>query len=150
MEFLNRLSRYIDELPIWVLSAIYIILISLLGVIILYLIFHLRQAQKYVSLLRGYYEEFGDIVNALNLVADDFNNKGRVASVVNDALYYIEHSIRHDYASAFALIESAVQGKKVKETHDEIIRLETDKKRTILLLPLNSSQQSSQQLFENI
>lgn len=149
MEFLNRLSRYIDELPIWVVPAVYIVLISVLIVIVVYLVLKLRQAQKYVSLLRGYYDEFGDVVNALNLVADDFNNKGRVASVVKDALYYIEHSIRHDYASAFALIESAVQGKKVKETHDEIIRSETEKKRAILLLPLKSSQQSSQQLLEN-
>lgn len=78
-----------------------------------------RQEEKYIE---NFKQEFtGNIRTTLQALQKDYKKGTDMWIGINKALFYLDHSIRRDYAGALRYIETITESDKVKSLHREYL-----------------------------
>lgn len=97
------------------------------GAVLLFFVFSLvfsmirrrRQEEKYIE---NFKQEFtGNIRTTLEALQRDYKKGTDMWVGINKALFYLDHSIRRDYAGALRYIENVTGSDKVKALHREYL-----------------------------
>ena len=124
---------------VYLLTAICLLVILILLLFILSFIAHEKKGKKYVEAFSSSYDKDENVKAALENAMAAFKPKSKEAQVIKKGIFYISHSILHDYRTAFSMIEKKIKGKRVKQLHNEVIEQERNKKNSILLLTTTKS-----------
>lgn len=119
---------------VYVLPAVCLIILLLMVLFILKFIINSKSVQRYLDAFSSTYKKEGNVMAALENSLAAFKTKSREAQAIRKSIFYINHSILHDYQTAFSMIEKVIKGKKVKQLHAEVLKQEKEKKNTMLLL----------------
>jgi hypothetical protein len=90
-----------------------------------------KAQKKYFELFQELYE-VGHVIETLEQIRDAFKKDSIEYIAIDQAVFYLDHSIMRDYRSAFDLVEKVFELKEIKERHMEVI--ETEKERIQLAL----------------
>lgn len=103
-------------------------------VVIVYFIYSLihvnhlkRRNDTYISRFHVAYDEKRNIRATLESVDTTYRKNSKEASAIEKALYYLDHSLFHDYAGALGIINRIFGSKKVKEMHDDYLQKEENR-----------------------
>lgn len=78
-----------------------------------------RQEQKYIENFRR--EFTGNIRTTLQALQKCYRKNSDMWVGISKALFYLDHSIRRDYAGALRCIERVTESKKIADLHKEYI-----------------------------
>lgn len=123
----------------YLLPAICLLVLLILILFILSFIEHGKKGKKYVEAFSSSYEKDKNVMTALENSMAAFKPKSKEAQAIKKGIFYISHSILHDYPTAFSMIEKKIKGKRVKQLHKEVVEQERNKKNSILLLTTTKS-----------
>lgn len=123
----------------YLLPAICLLVLLILLLFILSFIGQEKKGKKYVEAFSSSYEKDKNVMVALENAKGVFKPKSKEAKVIKKGIFYISHSILHDYRTAFSIIEKKIKGKRVKQLHNDVVEQERNKKNSILLLTTTKS-----------
>lgn len=116
------------------------LLIAVLVVLIIILIDGLRTkrlTKQYISHFNSFYSENKNVKSTLEALLTVYKKNSDEAKLINKALFYLNHSILRDYATALSFIEKKYDSKEVKALH--CLVLTEQKEATILRIEQKES-----------
>lgn len=125
-DILNAIKEQIDKLSdggfnleIYVLVFGAVILFAFILSSIINFIHGKRQEKRYIE---NFKREFtGNIRTTLQALEKDYRKGTDMWYGINKALFYLDHSIRRDYAGALWYIEQVLESNKVEDLHKEYL-----------------------------
>ncbi len=100
------------------IAGIFICIVFSLGISL-----NIRKKNRQIKLYMQYFEECftGNIRTTLQEIQKRYRRQSEIWLSIHKALFYLEHSIRRDYAGALQYIESTLDSQKVNKMHQEYL-----------------------------
>lgn len=80
-----------------------------------------KRAQKYIEYMTNTMKECKNLKVALEKMVSEYQGNKKEIKVLQDALYYLNHSIAKDYKGALLKIEDYYKSYEVEELHGRIL-----------------------------
>lgn len=93
-----------------------------------------KAQKKYLSMYQELYTA-GNVIETLEAIRDSFKKNSVEYIAIDQALFYLDHSILRDYKTAFSLVEKVFSMKEIHEQHNLTVENEKDRIQFALSAP---------------
>ena len=128
-----------DSISLTILQALLIAILLVLILILLDGINTKKLTKKYIENFNKFYGENKNVKTTLEQLKPLYKPKSDEGKMIDKALFYLNHSILRDYATALSFIEKKYDSKEVKALHKSV--LAEQKEATILRIEQKENKQ---------